>query len=194
LKASFFQLLKDSMVHQKLIPLERVDIIAGHYDNKHRKIVAFREKNRLNKITQIAFAGALLTISATCAAAATISFDDAYAASVFNPATYYKALDGVTISGTYTGVIGGVGNGDPGNLGPRRYERISVSGLQSGQQLCIDFHLRHGCQFCVTRSRVTEWQYGRFHRERILVGVAGGHRLVLHYGHGRDRQVADRFV
>lgn len=44
-----------------------------------------------------------------------ISFDDAYGDSVFDPATYYQATDGVTFSGTYFGVVGGVGNGDPGN-------------------------------------------------------------------------------
>ena len=44
----------------------------------------------------------------------TINFDDAFAehGNGFNPATYYS---GVSISGTYFGVVGGVGNGDPGN-------------------------------------------------------------------------------
>ena len=43
----------------------------------------------------------------------TINFDDAFAehGNGFNPATYYS---GVSISGTYFGVVGGVGNGDPG--------------------------------------------------------------------------------
>ena len=44
----------------------------------------------------------------------TIAFDDAFAehGNGFNPASYYP---GVSISGTYFGVVGGVGNGDPGN-------------------------------------------------------------------------------
>ena len=41
----------------------------------------------------------------------TINFDDAFAehGNGFNPATYYS---GVSISCTYFGVVGGVGNGD----------------------------------------------------------------------------------
>ena len=55
--------------------------------------------------------------AASPASAATIAFDDAYAfgGNNYNPATYYQGSQGVTIGGTYWGVIGGNGNGDPGN-------------------------------------------------------------------------------
>ena len=49
-----------------------------------------------------------------------VDFEDAFAANTtpsnnYDPATFYQATDGVTFSGTYSGVWGGVGNGDPGN-------------------------------------------------------------------------------
>jgi hypothetical protein len=49
------------------------------------------------------------------ASAATIAFDDAYAANVSRPATSYQESQGVTIGGTYFATVGGIGNGDPGN-------------------------------------------------------------------------------
>lgn len=54
---------------------------------------------------------------ASTASAATIAFDDAYAfgGNLFRPGTFYQGSQGVTISGTYLGTIGGIGNGDPGN-------------------------------------------------------------------------------
>ena len=61
-----------------------------------------------------AFVGAFLICGAHPISASVIAFDDVYAASG-NVATYYQSSLGVTISGTYSGVIGGVGNGDPGN-------------------------------------------------------------------------------
>jgi len=52
-----------------------------------------------------------------CATTSCVVFDDVYAdlGQQGDPATYYQADHGLTISGVYFGVIGGVGNGDPGN-------------------------------------------------------------------------------
>ncbi len=48
------------------------------------------------------------------ASAATVNFDDAYAANV-PVGNYYAATHGLTVSGTFFGLVGGNGNGDPGN-------------------------------------------------------------------------------
>jgi len=49
--------------------------------------------------------------------AGVITFDDAYSdLGAWNKAsTYYTSTQGVTLSGNYNGLVGGVGNGDPGN-------------------------------------------------------------------------------
>lgn len=68
-------------------------------------------------IVKSVLAAALLAVCVKPAAAATVlTFDDAYSdlGDGGNPATYYSA-EGVTISGDYFGVVGGVGNGDPGD-------------------------------------------------------------------------------
>ena len=59
----------------------------------------------------------ILVIGSGQAPAATIDFEDMYAAQgeVNDPATYYQSSFGVTFGGTYWGVIGGVTNGDAGN-------------------------------------------------------------------------------
>ncbi len=57
----------------------------------------------------------LAALAATPSQAAVVNFDDAYSGGVFNPATYYSGSHGLTISGAYLGVVGGNGNGDPGN-------------------------------------------------------------------------------
>jgi hypothetical protein len=77
--------------------------------------VDFRRAN-LRGITGTTFAIALLAFSGHTALAGVLTFDDAYASlgNGGNPATYYSP-EGVTISGTNSGVIGGIGNGDPGN-------------------------------------------------------------------------------
>jgi hypothetical protein len=71
----------------------------------------------MKQITAGIFSVALLAMAAGSASATVINFDDAYASlgNIGNPATYYSSSDGVTISGTYFGLVGGVGNGDPGN-------------------------------------------------------------------------------
>ena len=58
-----------------------------------------------------------LAATAAAAPAATIRFDDARAVlgNGGNPATFYTVSQGVTFSGTYFGLVGGNGNGDPGN-------------------------------------------------------------------------------
>jgi hypothetical protein len=59
----------------------------------------------------------ILTVCAQAASASVINFDDAYAIDgTSKPASFYSA-EGVAISGTYAGIVGGVGNGDPGNWG-----------------------------------------------------------------------------
>src|ERR1019366_2643077 len=70
----------------------------------------------LRRITGTIFTVTLLIFSGHAASAGVLTFDDAYAAlgQGGNPATYYSS-EGVTISGTYFGLVGGVGNGDPGN-------------------------------------------------------------------------------
>lgn len=66
------------------------------------------------RVLGVLFGLALMSSPVT---AGTISFDDAYAAlgDVGDPATFYLGSDGATISGTHSGLVGGNGNGDPGN-------------------------------------------------------------------------------
>jgi hypothetical protein len=65
-----------------------------------------------------ALAATLITFGSLAggANAATITFDDAWASLGQNadPSSFYSTL-GVTISGLHVGLVGGVGNGDPGN-------------------------------------------------------------------------------
>ena len=70
----------------------------------------------MRRITGTMFTVALLVFSGHAASAGVITFDDAYAAlgNGGDPATYYSS-EGVTIGGVNSGVIGGIGNGDPGN-------------------------------------------------------------------------------
>ena len=70
----------------------------------------------MRRIAGTIFTVTLLVFSGHAASAGVLTFDDAYAAlgQGGNPATYYSS-EGVTISGTYFGLVGGVGNGDPGN-------------------------------------------------------------------------------
>ena len=68
------------------------------------------------KTTIFAITSILIGSFASNARAAVISFDDAYAVlgDAGNPDSFYTS-QGVTIFGTYFGLAGGVGNGDPGN-------------------------------------------------------------------------------
>jgi hypothetical protein len=68
------------------------------------------------KITGIAaLAAVVLICGADGASAGIVTFDDAYAVSA-TPASFYSTTPGLTITGDFLNeVIGGVGNGDPGN-------------------------------------------------------------------------------
>jgi len=65
------------------------------------------------QILRAAFVGLVMSVS-SFANAGLISFDDAYLSG--SPlSTFYSTGQGVTITGTSVGVVGGNGNGDPGN-------------------------------------------------------------------------------
>jgi len=68
-------------------------------------------KKRIN----VFFALLALAAASNSVFAAVIAFDDAYASfgQEGNPATFYQPV-GITLSGTYWGLVGGVANGDPG--------------------------------------------------------------------------------
>ena len=84
-------------------------------------------------------AGAISVASAHTATV--INFDDAYAANgnSSSPNTFYQAADGVTISGTYAGVIGGIGNGDPGNWSLYGTNGSAFLGTNRGSSTSLTF-------------------------------------------------------
>ena len=70
----------------------------------------------MKRITEGILAAALLVFGGHTASAGVIAFDDAYGANGdgSDPNTYYVP-QGVIINGAYFGLVGGTGNGDPGN-------------------------------------------------------------------------------
>ena len=73
------------------------------------------DNRTLKFLVGIGSAFAVLGLATSTSQADTVAFDDAWAAlgQGGDPATFYQP--DLTISGTYFGVVGGNGNGDPGN-------------------------------------------------------------------------------
>lgn len=94
----------------------------------------------MNHIVRGALAAALLAVCTNPASAAVLTFDDAYAAlsDAGNPATFYSS-DGVTISGDYFGVIGGLSNGDPGGWGLEGTNGSAFLGCNDGNSCSPTF-------------------------------------------------------
>jgi hypothetical protein len=83
----------------------------------------------------------LLALGAHTASAGVIAFDDAYASlgEGGKPATYYSS-EGVTISGSYYGLVGGVGKGDPGNWSLEGTNGSAVLGCNEGSSCSPTFN------------------------------------------------------
>jgi PEP-CTERM motif len=77
---------------------------------------------------------ALALMSASAAQAGVVRFDDAWTALLEGgkPASYYQGAHGMTISGTYYGLSGGNGNGDPGNWNLAGTNGSAFLGCNSG--------------------------------------------------------------
>ena len=94
------------------------------------------------------FSAALLSVTAH-ASVVTLAFDDEYAqnSNGASPNTFYKSLYGVTISGTYAGVIGGIGNGDPGNWGLYGTNGSAFLGTNQGSNTSLTFTFNQPATF-----------------------------------------------
>ena len=94
----------------------------------------------MNRITQGILAAALITLASGAASAATINFDDAYEllGDLGNPATFYSS-EGVTISGTYLGIVPGKGYGDPGGWGLEGTNGSASLGCNAGNNCSPTF-------------------------------------------------------
>ena len=76
----------------------------------------------------------MLGFGPLAAQASLIAFDDAWSAlgQSGDPGSFYVESDGATISGIYTGLIGGNGNGDPGNWNLEGINGSAFLGCNSG--------------------------------------------------------------
>lgn len=77
-----------------------------------------------------------------------VAFDDAYSSlgESGNPATFYQA-SGVTFSGNYLGIVGGKGNGDPGNWDLFGTNGTAFLGNNSGAGSSITINLASAVNF-----------------------------------------------
>lgn len=95
----------------------------------------------MKQFTQGILAAALLVFSGHAASAGVIQFDDAYAtlSDEGDPATFYVP-QGVTISGSYFGLVGGTGNGDPGGWSLGGTNGSAFLGCNSGDSCSPTFN------------------------------------------------------
>lgn len=119
------------------------------------------------------------------ASAATVTFDDAYASlgDLGNPATYYSS-EGLTISGTYLGVIGGIGHGDPGGWGLEGTNGSVFLGCNDGDSCSPTFNFSSSVDdVSVDIGLANDWS-----ATFTVTGYLGGGSTILHhYGHRHAR-------